>query len=239
MKAMVFCAGLGTRLKPYTDSIPKALVPLAGKPLLEHVVERLKSFGVDEVVVNVHHFADKVEDFIESRNGFGIKVSISDERDLLLDTGGGLKKASSFFDDGKPFIIHNVDIISNIDIAQLYNSSLESGALATLAVSNRMSSRYFLFDEDFHLVGWKNIKTNEQKISRVGDTYLPFAFNGIHVVDPAIFQLMEGFEGKFSIVDLYLQLAKTQNICGYDVTQNTIIDVGKPASLLEAEKRLL
>lgn len=239
MKAMVFCAGLGTRLKPYTDSIPKALVPLAGKPLLEHVVERLKSFGVDEVVVNVHHFADKVEDFIESRNGFGIKVSISDERDLLLDTGGGLKKASSFFDDGKPFIIHNVDIISNIDIAKLYNSSLESGALATLAVSNRMSSRYFLFDEDFHLVGWKNIKTNEQKISRVGDTYLPFAFNGIHVVDPAIFQLMEGFEGKFSIVDLYLQLAKTQNIYGYDVTQNNIIDVGKPASLLEAEKRLL
>lgn len=238
MKAMIFCAGLGTRLKPYTDSVPKALVQLAGKPLLTHVIERLKTFGVDEVVVNVHHFANKVEAFIADRNSYGIKVSISDERDMLLDTGGGLKKAADLLNDGKPFIIHNVDIMSDINIAELYKKHQEGGAVATLAVSNRMSSRYFLFDEDMQLVGWKNIKSNEQKISRVGDTYIPFAFNGIHVVSPQIFELMDGFDGKFSIVDLYLHLAKTESIKGYDVSKNRIIDVGKPASLIDAEKLL-
>lgn len=236
MKAMIFCAGLGTRLKPYTDTMPKALVPLAGKPLLEHIVERLKGFGFNEFVVNVHHYADMVEHFIESKKSFGVDVVISDERDLLLDTGGGLKKAASLLNDGDPFLIHNVDIISNIDIASLYQQHKASNALASLAVSNRLSSRYFLFDEQMTLSGWKNIKSNEQKISRVGDTYLPFAFNGIHVVSPEIFDLMGNFDGKFSIVDLYLELAKKMRLVGVDVTKNHIIDVGKPAALADAVK---
>ncbi len=233
---MVFCAGLGTRLKPLTDDRPKALVPLAGKPLIEHVVERLKSFGFTDIIVNVHHFADKVEAFLAERGNFGVNITVSDERNLLLDTGGGLKKAAHFFSDGQPFLIHNVDIISDINLAELYGRHVESRALASLAVSNRLSSRYFLFDNAMQLAGWKNIKTNEQKIARVGDTYLPFAFNGIHVVNPAIFELMDGFDGKFSIVDLYLQLAKSHFIEGIDVTKSRIIDVGKPAALLEAEK---
>jgi NDP-sugar pyrophosphorylase family protein len=236
MKAMIFCAGLGTRLKPLTDDKPKALVPLAGKPLIEHVVERLKSFGFTDIIINVHHFADKVEAFLADRSSFGVNITVSDERNLLLDTGGGLKKAASFFSDGQPFLIHNVDIISDINLADLYGRHVESRALASLAVSNRLSSRYFLFDNSMQLAGWKNIKTNEQKIARVGDTYLPFAFNGIHVVSPEIFNLMEGFDGKFSIVDLYLHLAKSHFIEGIDVTKNRIIDVGKPAALLDAEK---
>jgi len=236
MKAMIFCAGLGTRLKPLTDDKPKALVPLAGKPLIEHVVERLKSYGFTDIIINVHHFADKVEAFIAKKDYFGVNITVSDERNLLLDTGGGLKKAAHFFGDGKPFLIHNVDIISDINLADLYRRNAESGALASLAVSNRLSSRYFLFDNTMQLVGWKNLKTNEQKIARVGDTYLPFAFNGIHVVNPAIFDLMDGFEGKFSIVDLYLHLAKSHFIEGIDVSKNRIIDVGKPAALLDAEK---
>jgi len=236
MKAMVFCAGLGTRLKPLTNDKPKALVSLAGKPLIEHVVERLKSFGFTDIIINVHHFADKVEELLTQKNNFEVNITISDERGLLLDTGGGLKKAASFFNDGKPFLIHNVDIISDINLGDLYKRNVESGALASLAVSNRLSSRYFLFDNHMQLVGWKNIKSNEQKIARVGDTYLPFAFNGIHVVNPSIFNQMEGFEGKFSIVDLYLHLAKSSFIEGIDVSKNRIIDVGKPAALLEAEK---
>ena len=239
MKAMIFCAGLGTRLKPLTDDKPKALVPLAGKPLIEHVVERLKSYGFTDIIVNVHHFADKVEAFLAEKNYFGVNITISDERDSLLDTGGGLKKTAPFFNDGQPFLIHNVDIISDINLADLYRRNVESGALASLAVSNRLSSRYFLFDNTMQLAGWKNIKTNEQKIARVGDTYLPFAFNGIHVVNPAIFDLMNGFEGKFSIVDLYLHLAKHSSIEGVDVSKSRIIDVGKPAALLEAEKLIL
>lgn len=232
---MIFCAGLGTRLKPFTDLMPKALVPLAGKPLLEHVVERLKSFGFDEIIVNVHHYADMVEEFIAGKNQFGISITISDERELLLDTGGGLKKAAPFFDDGKPFLIHNVDIISDIDLLKFYNENLSTGALATLAVSNRLSSRYFMFDDKMVLTGWKNIKSNEQKIARITDSYHPFAFNGIHVVNPAIFDMMDGFDGKFSIIDLYLKLAKRYDIKGYDVTQCKIVDVGKPAALNEAE----
>lgn len=233
---MVFCAGLGTRLKPLTDDRPKALVELNGKPLLEHVVLRLKSFGFTDIIVNVHHFADKVQEFIERKDQFGIRVTISDERDLLLDTGGGLKKARDFFSDDRPFLIHNVDIVSDIDLGALYKWHKKTGALATLAVSSRTSSRYFLFDSTMRLAGWKNVKTNEQKIARVGDTYLPFAFNGIHVVSPRIFELMDGFDGKFSIVDLYLHLAKAQSIVGFDVSKSFIVDVGKPAALLEAEK---
>jgi len=235
MKALIFCAGLGTRLKPYTDDKPKALVSLAGKTLLEHVVEKLKQNGFTDIIINVHHFADKVERFLAERDYLGVDITISDERDLLLDTGGGLKKAAPFFNDGKPFLIHNVDIISDIDLAALYQYHLERNPIATLAVSNRMSSRYFLFDKSMELAGWKNVKTNEQKIARVGDTYLPYAFNGIHMVSPDIFTKMDGFEGKFSIVDLYLKIAESASIVGYDVSKSRIIDVGKPAALQEAE----
>ena len=141
MKAMIFAAGLGTRLKPMTDTIPKALVPIAGKPLLEHVILRLKEAGFDELIVNVHHFPDQIIDFLRANNNFGIRIEISDERDVLLDTGGAIRKAAWFFDDGKPFLVHNVDILSNLNLGDLYHQHLTTNPLATLVVSERDTFR--------------------------------------------------------------------------------------------------
>ena len=157
MKAMIFAAGLGTRLKPLTDTMPKALVPIAGKPLLEHIITKLIAAGFDEIIVNVHHFADQIVDFLKSKNNFGIRIEISDETDLLLETGGGIKHASAFFDDGKPFLVHNVDILSNLDLSDFYQTSLKNNGLATLLVSERNSSRYFLFDDNAKLCFKQNL----------------------------------------------------------------------------------
>jgi mannose-1-phosphate guanylyltransferase len=235
MKAMILAAGLGTRLKPITDSKPKALLEINGIPLLEHVLLRLIRYGFDEVIINVHHFADQIISYVKSKNQYDIRIEISDERDRLLDTGGGLLNASWFFDDGKPFLIHNVDILSDLDLDMLYRAHVNYNCLATLAVRKRETSRYFLFDEDLMLRGWKNSKTGEMRLGLEGTAVLnEMAFSGIQIVAPQIFPLIRE-EGKFSLTDLYLRLCRQNNILGYVHNEGYWTDVGKPAELKDAE----
>lgn len=237
MKAMIFAAGLGTRLKPLTDTMPKAMVKVGDKPLLQHVIEKLKASGFNEIIINVHHFAEQIIDFVRANNSFDVRIEFSDERELLLDTGGGIKKASWFFDDGKPFLVHNVDIISNIDLKKLYNKHLENSAIATLVVKNRETSRYLIFDENNHLKGWINKNTGEIK-SPVSNSNFEncreLAFSGIHVINPSIIPLMDKFPEKFSIIDFYLSICDKKSIFGYEPENFSLIDVGKPESLEEA-----
>jgi NDP-sugar pyrophosphorylase family protein len=237
MKAMIFAAGLGTRLKPLTDHMPKALVPVAGKPMLEHVIQKLIAFGCDEIVINVHHFADQIINFLKEKNNFGIKIHISDETDMLLDTGGGIKKAASFFHE--PFLIHNVDILSNVDLKSLYEYHLTSGNDATLLVSPRKTVRYLLFDERNRLCGWVNKDTLQTKPE--GFIYQPevqkeYAFSGIHIVSPSLFNYMgENWIGKFPIMDFYLQTCQEAQLSGYVKEDLQLIDIGKPETLAQAE----
>ncbi len=233
---MIFAAGLGTRLSIETSDKPKALVDVGGKPLLQHVIEKLKNDGITEIVVNVHHFSELITLFLYE-NDFGIPIHISDETEKLLDTGGGLKKAACFFNDKDPILIYNVDIISNLNIQVLLEEYLKSGALATLAVRKRETQRYFKFDSEKNLVGWINKKTGETKISNPEnfDNATEMAFSGIHVVQPAIFSLMPETE-RFSITDFYLDLAKTHLIKGYFDDSDLWMDVGKPEQLEEARR---
>ena len=234
---MIFAAGLGTRLKPLTDHMPKALVPVAGKPMLEHVIRKLIASGCDEIVINVHHFADQIIDFVKANNNFGITIHISDETDMLLDTGGGIKKASSFFQE--PFLIHNVDILSNVDLNSLYEYHLTSGNDATLLVSPRKTVRYLLFDEENQLCGWVNKDTLQTKPE--GFVYQPevqkeYAFSGIHIVSPSLFNYMgENWTGKFPIMDFYLQTCQEAQLGGYAKEDLQLIDIGKPETLAIAE----
>ena len=229
---MIFAAGLGTRLKPFTDHHPKALAEVNGKTLLELAIRYLQRFGIEDVIVNVHHFADQIEKAIEENNGFGSWVTISDERNVVLETGGGLKKASWYFEDEEDFVIMNVDVLTNLDLGKMIGTHQQSDAFATLAVMQRDSSRQLLFDEHMLLSGWTNTKTGEQKISREVLSMKPFAFSGIQVLSKEILNMP--FEGKFSIIDVYLHFSKTQMIKGYDHTGNIFIDVGKPESLEKA-----
>ena len=238
MKALIFAAGLGTRLKPLTDTMPKALVPIDGKPLLEHVILKLKAAGFNQIIVNVHHFPDQIIDFLKSKNNFDLRIEVSDERDKLLDTGGGVKKAKWFFDDGKPFLVHNVDILSNIDLQSLYQQHLETSPLATLVVSERDTFRYFLFDKEARLKGWINEKTGEVRPENLTNTELfnKLAFSGIQVLSPDVFKLMDHFPDHFSIVDFYLRNAAQQKIKAYVPHALKMIDVGKLNVLTEAEQ---
>lgn len=227
MKAMILAAGLGTRLKPLTDKIPKALVSVDGKPLLEHVIQKLKSHGFDEIIINVHHFAEQAIDYLEEQNNFGIKIEISDEREKLLDTGGGVKKASWFFDDGKPFLVHNVDIISDTDLTALYRQHLYSETIATLSVRERKSSRYLLFDDKYVLCGWKNITSGETKLPRLANSsFKELAFSGIQILSPLILDLLPD-KDVFSLIDLYLSIAANQKIMGMIDNSSHWIDAGK------------
>ena len=236
MKAMILAAGLGTRLKPFTDKHPKALAIVNGKTILQRNIEYLASFGIREVIVNVHHFAYQIIDLIKANNGFGSVITFSDEIREVLETGGGIKKAAWFFEkDEAPFIVMNVDILTNMNLEQMMLQHKKSNSLATLAVSSRITSRYFLFDEMDHLCGWKNENTGEQKISRESKNYIQKAFSGIQVLSPKIFDLIK-MEGKFSMVDVYLDLAKTQDIMAFDHSESKFIDVGKPESILKAEQ---
>ena len=241
MKAMIFAAGLGTRLKPLTDHMPKALVPVAGKPMLEHVIRKLIAAGCDEIVINVHHFADQIIDFVKANNNFGITIHISDETDMLLDTGGGIKKASSFFQE--PFLIHNVDILSDVDLKSLYEYHLTSRNDATLLVSPRKTVRYLLFNEDNRLCGWVNKDTLQTKPE--GFVYQPevqkeYAFSGIHIVSPTLFNYMgENWTGKFPIMDFYLQTCQEAQLGGYAKEDLQLIDIGKPETLAVAEEFIL
>ena len=236
MKAMLFAAGMGTRLQNETANKPKALVEVGGITLLQRAIERLRSEGFDEIVVNVHHFAEQIIDFIKSKD-WGFPIHISDERRKLLETGGGLKFAAHFFSGKDPVLIYNVDIISNLNLKTLLKEHQKSNALATLVVRNRVSQRYFKFDRDKRLAGWLNKKTGESKIARPdGFTQgTEMAFSGIHMVEPEIFNYMPE-EDRFSIVKVYLELAKTHVIKGYYDTSDTWIDVGKPAQLAQARE---
>ncbi len=229
---MIFAAGLGTRLRPLTDDRPKALVMFKGKTLLEHTIEKLKTAGVDHVVINVHHFADKVIDFLNSKD-FGVKISISDERNELLDTGGGLRKAAALLGD-EPFFIHNVDILSAINLSDMWLAHRNSGAIATVGVRKTESDRYFMQNKDNQLCGWGNKTTGEQIISRQSDTLEEISFTGIHIVSPRFLTYIRP-QGAVSIIDAYLQAAKVEHISCFSCDNKRWLDVGTPKSLKEAE----
>lgn len=253
MKAMIFAAGLGTRLKPLTDTMPKALVPVGGKPLLEHTIEKLKAAGFDEIIINIHHFAEQIIDFVEANRHFGIHIEFSDEREELLDTGGGIKKASAFLNDSQPFLVHNVDILSNIDLQKLYKISIQHtrsdsvapqsrqsqlhSPLATLVCSERKTSRYLLFDSDNRLKGWINEKTGEVKSPFPNfepQRYRKLAFAGIQILQPSVFQYMAGFPDRFSIIEFYLSMCDKEELVCHIPDNLKLIDVGKTQSLQEA-----
>ena len=237
MKAFILAAGLGTRLKEFTRNKPKALVEIAGKSLLQQVIEKLILYKITDITVNVHHFADQIISFLENHSYQDVQIHISDEREELLDTGGGLKKAEPFLTGNEPILIYNVDVISNLNLNLLINYHRQSDSLVTLAVRKRDTSRYLMFDKHLQLTGWKNILDNQVKISREDSfgSAVPYAFCGIQIVQPEIFGLITEI-GKFPIVDLYLRLAKTQKITGF-IDESTIwMDLGKTDQLHIAEK---
>jgi NDP-sugar pyrophosphorylase family protein len=254
-QAMIFAAGLGTRLKPITDRMPKALVPVGGQPLLWHVIQKLRAAGFERIVINVHHFADQIIDYIEANQNFGLDIRISDERVALLDTGGGIKHALPLFDPSMPILIHNVDILSNVDLAALYHATLQSQADALLLVSQRQTKRYLLFADDDRLCGWTNIETGEVKGSLSTIHYPPstihhspstihhplkqLAFSGIHVLSPSTFSLFEQMPDRFSIIDFYLQHASHCFFKGKAQENLRLLDVGKLDSLEQAEEFLM
>lgn len=236
MKAMIFAAGKGTRLQPLTNTIPKALVKVNGTTMLEILIRKLIKNGFDEIIINLHHFPEQIIEFLKMKNYFGIRIEFSYENEELLNTGGGLKNAKDFFNDGKDFLLHNVDILSDINLKDFYDIHLKNNALVSLAVKNRQTSRYLLFDEDYLLAGWENIKTGEKIISRKHhEKLIPLAFNGVHIINPGIFDMINK-EGAFSIIDLYLRLAKDQKIMAFDIENTFWTDIGKPEELIIAEK---
>jgi len=235
---MIFAAGIGTRLKPLTDTMPKALVCVGGKPLLEHIILKLKLFGFNEIIINIHHFGEQIIDFLNKNNNFDIKIVISDERDSLLDTGGGLRKAAWFFDDNKPFLVHNVDIFSNVDLLKLYDNHLKNNTLATLVVGERETQRYFLFDKKNYLCGWTNIATGEVKPANLHyiNNLQKLAFAGIQILSTDVFDLLEKVEQtKFSLTDFYLQNIENKCIKGYIPPDFKMLDIGKIDALKQAE----
>lgn len=238
-KAMIFAAGFGTRLKPHTDYHPKALLKINGKSLLERNIDYLRSFGIKEFVINSHHFSGQIHLFLSRYRNSEIKVNVSYEENGPFETGGGLAYASKYLkENDQPFVVMNADILTNLDLALLYEEHQRHQPLATLAVTKRDSSRHFLFDDQMQLAGWKNNKTGETKM--VKDEYSidglhPFAFSGIHVIHPRIFDLMPS-SGTFSITNTYLSLASSQSIRGFDHSNDIVLDVGKPEALPVAEQ---
>ena len=231
---MIFAAGIGSRLKPWTDHHPKALVRVNGKTLLQRNLAYLYQAGIDEVIINVHHFAGQIITELAIHKGWGTKVSLSDEQEALLETGGGLKKAAAFFEGETDFVVMNGDILTDMPLAKMIEQHKQSGSIATLAVSERTTSRYFLFDQQQVLCGWENVKTGEKKIVRHQLPLIQKAFSGIQVIHHSLIPLITQ-EGKFSMVDVYLNLAKTQVISAFDHSGARLIDVGKPESLHTAE----
>ena len=234
IRAMLLSAGLGSRLKPWTDHHPKALAVVNGKTLLQRNIEYLQKQGMYEVIVNVHHFAEQITDAIAKNKGWGSDIIISDETDEVLETGGGLQKAGWYFAGQKEFVLMNVDILTDLNLSHMIEQHQTQKPLATLAVSDRETSRYFLFDDKGILSGWKNVKTGEERMVPMRNGLIQKAFSGIHVINPSIFSLMKQ-EGKFSMVDVYLDLAKEHNISSYDHTGAKLVDVGKPESISKAE----
>ena len=248
---MIFAAGLGTRLKPLTDTMPKALVRVGGEPLIKRVILNLAAAGVERIVVNVHHFAEQIIDYLQDNDNFGLDIRISDETAGLLETGGGIKKAAPLFDSTAPILIHNVDILSNVDLREFYQiasqsekgkvKSEESECDAVLLVSWRKTKRYLLFNDDMKLVGWTNIETGEvrspypelnPKECRM------YAFAGIHALSPRLLKMMDEFPDRFGIIDFYLKACATHNIKGYVKDDLKLMDIGKLDTLAQAEEFL-
>jgi len=237
---MIFAAGLGSRFKPWTDEHPKALAIVNGKSLLQRNIEYLQQYGIFDVIVNVHHFADQVMDAIRQNKGWGSNIMISDEREQLLETGGGLLKARPFLERAEPFITLNVDILTDLNLNKLVEYHLEHQPLISFGVTDRITSRYFLFDQRNRLCGWKNIKTGEEKGAHldapVGNAVLiQKAYSCVVVFQPGIFSLIRQ-RGKFSLTEPYLDLAPDHLILGYDHSGDKLVDVGRPESILVAEK---
>lgn len=252
MKAMIFAAGLGTRLKPLTDTLPKALVPLAGKTLLQWQIEKLKAAGITDIVVNVHHFPDQIIDYLRENDNFGCRIAVSDERDMLLETGGGLRKAKNLLlgvasresgNNDAPILVCNVDILSNIDLPTLL-SAYNPNEMGVVVVSPRDTQRYLVFDENNRLCGWTNIATGAVR-GPIANTPYPIpntqnlAFSGMQVLNPRIFDVMDKVVAdkgeKFSLIDLYLSIAEKEILRAYIPENYRMMDVGKIAQLSEAE----
>lgn len=263
MNCLILAAGLGTRLKPYTDSMPKAMVPVAGKPLLEHQLERMEREGFDNVVVNIHHFGEQILEFLHTHPHPGIKIQVSDERAALLDTGGAIKKAAPLFGNQEPILIHNVDIFHNVNLRQFYSqhaekeSSQADAPAATLLVSHRHTQRNLLFDADQRLQGWVNLQTGALKSSHPDVLALPLkegdettnraivtarcalaAFSGLHVISQKLVEDMSQWPDRFSIIDFYLASASSRPILGACDDDMQMLDVGKLDTLAQAEQYL-
>ncbi len=237
MKGMIFAAGLGTRFKPWTEKHPKALAVINGKSLLQRNVEYLQQYGITDVVVNVHHFADQITEAIENANGWGSNIIISDENDEVLETGGGLLKAKEYL-QGETFLTINVDILTDVDLTSFINYHQQQKAFITLGVTDRTTSRYLLFNDENRLCGWRNVFTGQERISIPTGHYIQKAYSGLAVFERTIFDAIIQ-TGKFSLIDVYLSLAATHNIIGYDHSQSKVLDVGKPESIAIAGQMFL
>ena len=240
-KAMIFAAGLGTRLRPLTDSMPKALVQVGGVPMLERVILKMKEAGFEEIVVNVHHFAAQIEDFIESHGGFGVKIDISREEEQALETGGGIRRAAGFLRGCGRFPVHNVDMLSDLDIKWFLSQDREDSLATLLLTESDDADRYLLFDDDLLLRGWTNVRTGE-----VRSPFPDFdpsrcrrlSFCGIQILSDKVLPMLEKWPEKFSIIDFYLAACAWENIRGVVAKQLKIIDIGSPAKLAEADRLL-
>jgi N-acetyl-alpha-D-muramate 1-phosphate uridylyltransferase len=237
MKALIFAAGLGTRLAPLTDNTPKALVKVAGKPMLQMLIEKLKNQNINEFVINIHHFGEQIIEFLKANNNFNCQIEISDERDKLLDTGGGLKKAEKFLKEEPYFLVHNADIYSELSIAEMETGHRVSDALATLAVKNRKSSRKLGFNKNKQLSAWKNNSTGEEIVSRKPEESIDYlAFSGIHIIRSDIFKYLTA-EKKYSITPEYLKLSAKHKIISFEHCE-PVFDLGTPERIAEFEKYL-
>ena len=244
MKAMIFAAGLGTRLKPFTLEHPKALVPVGGIPMLERVIRKLIAVGANDIVVNVHHFSNQIIDFISHGDWGGAKITISDETGLLLDTGGGILNARKWLEDADgSIIVHNADILTDFDLRKMIDCHLEKSPLATLLVKKRETTRYIVFDHDMKMKGWTNISNGERRPADLQyDASDLYAFGGVHLISPSIFPLLEQFangQDVFSIMSFYISACNSHHILGYAPTESYHwYDVGKPSTLALAEKEI-
>jgi NDP-sugar pyrophosphorylase family protein len=236
VKAMILAAGLGTRLKPWTYKHPKALALVNGKSLLQRNIEYLQQFNIYDVIVNVHHFGDQIIEALQQSAGWKSNISISDEINAVLETGGGLKKAAGYFQGEENFVVMNVDVLTSMPLDKMIVFHSSNNSFATLATTQRKTSRYFLFNNQDELCGWRNVKTGEEKIVRAANELHEKAFSGIHILNKKILDYLQPWEGKFSMVDVYLNAAKTEAIKSYDHSTYKFIDVGKPESIEEAGK---
>lgn len=234
-QAFILAAGLGTRLGHLTENIPKALVKVNGIPMLQLLIERLQKVGIGSFIINIHHHGQQILDFLEENNNFGATIYISDERDSLLDTGGALRKMKAYLSISNPILIHNVDVISEIDLTALKEFHNKTKALATLCVRKRDSGRQLLFDKEMNLTGWQNVKSGEFKwVNQPTENFKPFAFSGVYLADPE-FACNMPFSGKFSIIDAWLEMAPEHKIVGFNDTSPAWFDLGTEEKIKEAE----